>query len=96
MAGIASNHVTFEDLLLVQSEAVLGPKDQNLVVHGLTSQPFTWGWKQAKTMTQPAHLKRCCTQYNTVPQAQKITEKTLYSSIMVLDVLYNKFMAYIK
>lgn len=35
LAGIASHHVTFEDFLLVQSEAVLGSKDQNLVVHRL-------------------------------------------------------------
>lgn len=36
LAGISSHHVAFEDFLLVQSEAVLGAKDQNLVVHGLT------------------------------------------------------------
>ena len=35
LAGIASHHVAFEDLLLVQSEAVLRTKDKNLVVHGL-------------------------------------------------------------
>lgn len=32
--------MTFEDLLLVQSEAVLGAKDQDLVVHGLAGQPL--------------------------------------------------------
>lgn len=32
--------MTFEDFLLVQSEAVLGAKDQDLVVHGLAGQPL--------------------------------------------------------
>lgn len=51
LAGITSHHVALEDLLLVQSEAVLGSKDQNLVVHGLACQPFTWGEKQANSMS---------------------------------------------
>ena len=42
LAGVAGHHVALEDLLLVQTEAVLGPKDQDLVVHGLARQPFTW------------------------------------------------------
>lgn len=41
--------MTFEDLLLVQSEAVLGPKNQDLVVHRLAGEPLTWSSKQAKT-----------------------------------------------
>lgn len=40
LAGVARHHVTFEDLLLVQSEAVLSAKDQDLVVHGLAGQPL--------------------------------------------------------
>lgn len=40
LAGVTSHHVTFEDLLLVESEAVLGAKDQDLVVHGLAGQPL--------------------------------------------------------
>ena len=43
LAGITGNHVTFEDLLLVQSEAVLGSENQNLVVHGLAGEPFACG-----------------------------------------------------
>lgn len=42
LAGVACNHVTFENLLFVQSEAILGSKDEDLVVHGLTGQPFTY------------------------------------------------------
>lgn len=43
LAGIASHHVALENFLLVQSEAVLGSKDKNLVVHGLACQPLTIG-----------------------------------------------------
>lgn len=46
LACITGHHVAFEDFLFVQSEAILGSKDENLVVHGLTCQPFTWNTKR--------------------------------------------------
>lgn len=52
MAGIPCYHVTFEDLLLVQSEAVLSPKNQDLVVHRLTGEPLTWCLKQTDKTKQ--------------------------------------------
>lgn len=63
MAGITSHHVTLEDLLLVQPEAVLGSKDENLVVHGLTCEPFTWRNTQnnSKKIVKNAALVLVCT-----------------------------------
>lgn len=49
--------MTFEDLLLVQSEAILGPKNQDLVVHRLACEPLTWSLKQAKE-TYKTDLKK--------------------------------------
>lgn len=43
LTSISSHHVTLEDLLLVQSESVLRSKDQDLIIHGLTGQPLSWG-----------------------------------------------------
>lgn len=49
LTGIARHHVTFEDLLLVETESVLSSKYQDLIIHRLTGQPFTCEHDNIKT-----------------------------------------------
>lgn len=58
--------MTFEDFLLVQSEAVLGPKNQDLVVHRLARQPLTWRLKQVNE-TYKTDLKKARSSAGKIP-----------------------------
>lgn len=83
MAGISSHHVTLEDLLLVQPEAVLGSKDKNLVVHGLTCKPFTCGEKQAKCVASHCYRELMVYLYHKA----KCLQMSKMHNIVVSEVL---------
>ena len=51
LTRISSHHMTLEYLLLVESESIHGTIDKDLIVHGLTSKPFTCNQREFKEFT---------------------------------------------